>query len=204
MALPVPGYLQCDTATGECETRTEEDVGPMAAGEENELQPEAPDLASALQLDTDEALTGPSDSDPLDAGYVPPDRPYGVEDKAVTPAGERAGETLDERLAKEVPDELSTAGTDRSGRLVNATDSPAGQPAVDGAAHDVGIDGGAAGAEEAAVHEADRRIVPVVDESPAGDREVSAQLAEDADRADEAAAHAEWDADNHPGWADRG
>ncbi|WP_125911508.1 MULTISPECIES: DUF5709 domain-containing protein [Pseudonocardia] len=175
----------------------------MAAGDENEFQPEAPDLASALQLDTDEALTGPSDADPLDAGYVPPDRPYGVEDNAVTPAGERAGETHEARLAREVPDELSTADTDRSGRLTSATDSPDGRPAVDGAAHDVGIDGGAAGAEEAAVHEADRRIVPVVDESPAGDPEVSAQLAEDADLADEAAADAESDAGSHPEWARR-
>ncbi|WP_075296468.1 MULTISPECIES: DUF5709 domain-containing protein [unclassified Pseudonocardia] len=175
----------------------------MAAGDENEFQPEAPDMASAMQLDTDEALTGPSGTDPLDSGYVPPDRPYGVDDNAVTPAGEREGETLDERLAKEVPDELPADAGDRSGRLVNATDSPAGEPAVDGAASEVGIDGGAASAEEAAVHDADVGIEPVTDDSPAEDPEVSAQLDEDADRADEAAADAEWDADTDPEWAEQ-
>ncbi|ANY08573.1 DUF5709 domain-containing protein [Pseudonocardia sp. HH130630-07] len=166
----------------------------MAAGEENEFQPEAPDMASALQLDTDEALTGPSDSDPLDSGYVPPDRPYGVEDNAVTPAGEREGESLDERLAKELPDEPLATDPGRSGRLVSATDSPAGDPATDVEAVEVGIDGGAASAEEAAVHDADVAVEPVLDETPTGDPEVSAQLAEDADHADEAAADAERDA----------
>ena len=166
----------------------------MAAGEENEFQPEAPDMASALQLDTDEALTGPSDADPLDSGYIPPDRPYGVDDPAVTPAGERDGENLDDRLARELPDELPIDETDRSGRLV--TDGPESDDA-----QDVGIDGGAAGAEEAAVHDVDTGIIPVADESPAEDPEVSEQLAQDADRADEAAADAEWDADTDPGWA---
>ncbi|MBC3191235.1 hypothetical protein H7X46_09200 [Pseudonocardia sp. C8] len=159
----------------------------MAAGEQNEPQPEAPDIASALQLDTDEALTGPSDTDPLDSGYVPPDRPYGTEDTAVTPAGERAGESLDERLDQEVPDDVPPEASDRSGRLV-ADDSET-------QAADVGVDGGAAGAEEAAVHDADEPLTPVDDESPAEDPEVSAQLAEDAARADEAAADAEWDED---------
>ncbi|MBP2369409.1 DUF5709 domain-containing protein [Pseudonocardia parietis] len=166
----------------------------MAAGEENEFQPEAPDMASALQLDTDEALTGPSGTDPLDSGYIPPDRPYGVDDHAVTPAGERDGENLDDRLARELPDELPIDETDRSGRLV--TDGPDSDDA-----QDVGVDGGAAGAEEAAVHDVDAGIIPVVDESPAEDPEVSEQLAQDADRADEAAADAEWDADTDPGWA---
>ncbi|MEJ8279841.1 DUF5709 domain-containing protein [Pseudonocardia spirodelae] len=165
-----------------------------ASGDENEFQPEAPDMASAMQLDTDEALTGPSDTDPLDSGYVPPDRPYGVEDNAVTPAGEREGESHDARLARELPDELPPGDPARSGRLVGAAGSSAGDPAVDGVGVDVGIDGGAAGAEEAAVHDVDPAIVPVVDESPAGDPEVSAQLAEDADHADEAAADAERDA----------
>ncbi|MFP5020631.1 DUF5709 domain-containing protein [Pseudonocardia phyllosphaerae] len=162
----------------------------MAAGDENEFQPEAPDMASAMQLDTDEALTGPSDTDPLDSGYIPPDRPLGVDDNAVTEAGERDGETLDERLAKEVPDELPVGEADRSGRLVNADETPAGEPATDGAALDAGIDGGAASAEEAAVHDVDPAIDPVADDRPVGDPEVSRQLAED-DHADEAEADAE-------------
>jgi hypothetical protein len=56
------------------------------------------DMAEALQLDPEETLT---EGDPLDAGYSPPDRPYAVEDPAVV--GEE--ETLDERLAREEPDE---------------------------------------------------------------------------------------------------
>ena len=162
----------------------------MAAGDENEFQPEAPDMASAMQLDTDEALTGPSDADPLDSGYVPPDRPYGIDDSTATPAGVQEGESLDDRLAREVPDELPPEEPDRSGRLVaDGTDG------ADGVAEDVGVDGGAAGAEEAAVHDVEAGIEPVADETPVGDPEVSAQLAEDADRADEAAADAEWDED---------
>lgn len=198
MTRHVPGYLLTTTAND-----TRGDTHPMAAGDENEVQPEAPDMASALHLDTDEALTGPSEADPLDSGYIPPDRPYGTDDNAVTPAGERAGESLDDRLAREEPDELPAGDPDRSGRLVNATDSPAGEPAVDGAATEVGVDGGAASAEEAAVHEPDAGMEPVTDESPAEDPEVSAQLDEDADRADEAAADAEWDADTDPEWAEQ-
>jgi hypothetical protein len=44
---------------------------------------------------------------------------------------------------------------------------------------DEGIDGGAASAEEAAVHELDMSIPPVDDESPLDDPEVAASLAED-------------------------
>lgn len=155
----------------------------------DETQPEAPDMASVLQLDPDETLTGPSGSDPLDSGYVPPDRPYGVEDNAVTAAGEREGETLEERLRQEVPDGEPGLDERRSGRLVDD---------VDGAGHEVGVDGGAASAEEAAVHDADAGLEPVVDESPAEDPGVTASL--DADRGDpqEAAADAASDADDDP------
>ncbi|MEQ3554394.1 DUF5709 domain-containing protein [Pseudonocardia nematodicida] len=171
----------------------------MAAGDENEFQPEAPDMASALQLDTDEALTGPSDTDPLDSGYVPPDRPYGVDDNAVTAAGEREGESHDARLARELPDREPGADEDRSGRLTTSEPAPDGENAADGTAEEVGIDGGAASAEEAAVHDVDPGIEPVVDETPVGDPEVSAQLADD-DQADEAVADAESDAETDPEW----
>lgn len=166
----------------------------MAAGDDTEFQPEAPDMASALQLDTDEALTGPSDTDPLDSGYVPPDRPYGIDDHAVTPAGEREGESHEDRIARELPEEQPAGEPDRSGRLVNAADSPAGEPAEDGAASEVGVDGGAASAEEAAVHDVDNSVDPVADDTPVGDPEVTRQLADD-DHAAEAAADAEWDAE---------
>jgi hypothetical protein len=161
-------------------------------------QPEAPDLASALQLDTDEALTGPSDADPLDAGYVPPDRPYGVDDNAVTPAGEREGEPIEDRVDRELPDVEPGGDTDRSGRLTGAETGADGEIRVDGAGSEVGVDGGAASAEEAAVHDVDAGIEPVADEGPVGDPEVSADLESDAGHADEAAADAEWDAVDDP------
>lgn len=165
----------------------------MTAGDETrDPQPEEPDLASALQLDTDEALTGPSDSDPLDAGYVPPDRPYGVDDNAVTPAGEREGESIEDRVRRELPDVEPGGDADRSGRLVEDGSG------VDGTGDEVGVDGGAASAEEAAVHDVETGIEPVADDRPVGDPEVSADLAADADHADEAAADAEWDAADDP------
>lgn len=163
-----------------------------------EPQPEEPDLASALQLDTDEALTGPSDADPLDAGYVPPDRPYGVEDNAVTPAGEREGESIEARVSREVPDVEPGGDRQRSGRLVGAETGVDGEISADGAGAEVGVDGGAASAEEAAVHDPDVGIEPVVDVGPVGDPEVSADLASDGGHADEAAADAEWDASDDP------
>ena len=68
-----------------------------------EEQPEAPDLGAAIQLETSESLVGPpgDDVDPLDAGYSPPDRPYGLDDDELTVAGQREDETLDERMARE-------------------------------------------------------------------------------------------------------
>ena len=120
-----------------------------------EEQPEAPDLGAAVQLETAESLVGPVDgNDAVDAGYSPPDRPYALDDDELTVAGQAAGETLDERLAREVPEEVPV-DADRAGRLADPeqlgvmerTDSMEGQ--------DVGIDGGAASAEEAAVHVVD-------------------------------------------------
>ena len=120
-----------------------------------EEQPEAPDLGAAVQLETAESLVGPADgNDAVDAGYSPPDRPYALDDDELTVAGQAAGETLDERLAREVPEEVPV-DVDRAGRLADPeqlgvmerTDSMEGQ--------DVGIDGGAASAEEAAVHVVD-------------------------------------------------
>jgi hypothetical protein len=120
-----------------------------------EEQPEAPDLGMSVQLETSESLVGPpGDVDGLDAGYAPPDRPYALDDDELTVAGQREGETLDERLAREVPEEVPV-DIDRAGRLADPeqlgvmerTDSIEGQ--------DVGIDGGAASAEEAAMHVVD-------------------------------------------------
>ena len=71
-----------------------------------EEQPEAPDLGASVQLENDEYLGGPpGDRDALDAGYVPPDRPYALDEEGVTAREMREGETLDERLRREQGDE---------------------------------------------------------------------------------------------------
>ena len=60
------------------------------------------------------------------------------------------------------------------------------------------MDGGAASAEEAAVHGVEEPIRPVLDESPTGDPEVSASLAAERGDPEQAAADAEWDAAGDP------
>lgn len=126
------------------------------AENEYEEQPEAPDLGESVQLETSQSLVGPPNRDPLDAGYVPPDRPFVLDDEGVTAAAQRRRETLDERLARERPEvsEADPGGeSDRSGRLMAATTSLGTETTESLDAVDVGIDGGAASAEEAAVHE---------------------------------------------------
>lgn len=106
----------------------------------------------------------------LDTGWSPPDRPWAVEDWGTTEWEALLGERLDARLAREVPEVARAEGdglgdasdTDgeliddevghrRSGRLVDSESSWGGvQPEL--YAVDVGIDGAAASAEEAAVH----------------------------------------------------
>ena len=57
-----------------------------------EEQPEAPDLGTAVQLETAESLVGPADgNDAVDAGYSPPDRPYALDDDELTVAGQARG-----------------------------------------------------------------------------------------------------------------
>src|SRR5690348_9342128 len=97
---------------------------PMAQRDYEE-QPEAPDLGESIQLDTSDTLVGPAgDVDALDAGYSPPDRPYALDDDELTVAGQQAGETLDERLAREVPEEVPV-DVDRAGRLADPEQSGA-------------------------------------------------------------------------------
>ncbi|WP_043668709.1 DUF5709 domain-containing protein [Streptomyces xylophagus] len=122
-------------------------------------------------LDAEDTLVADGVEDPLDRGWSPPDRPWAVEHDGVTAAERQHGETLDQRLAEEVPDVSASDGdglgdsedTDgelrdfevgdtRSGRLV-APDEGAHEDEESGLiATDVGIDGAAASAEEAAMH----------------------------------------------------
>ncbi|MCL7426540.1 DUF5709 domain-containing protein [Streptomyces sp. NPDC052415] len=143
-------------------------------------QPDASEIQDdAGLLDAEDTLDNDGVDDPLDRGWSPPERPWAVEHNGVTAAERHRGETLDQRLAEELPD-LATPdgdglgdceGTDgelldnevgaaRSGRLV-APDEGAredDEPAL--VATDVGIDGAAASAEEAAMHIVDEESLP--------------------------------------------
>jgi hypothetical protein len=120
------------------------------------------------QLQPDDTLDVRGVDDVLDEGMSPPERPSREMAQGVTSADDAEGETLDERLAQEEPDPTARVdhsaeaqekellgdegadpsdglevGDERTGRLADPED--------DGA-YDVGVDGAAASAEEAAVH----------------------------------------------------
>jgi hypothetical protein len=183
---------------GSTTARTTTEVQAVMAQRDYEEQPEAPDLGASVQLESEEHLAAPAgDRDGLDAGYSPPDRPYLAEEDAVTARGMREGDPLDQRLSRERGDEPGDdpGDADRSGRIEIAGEGAALETpdAMDGV--DVGIDGGAAAAEEAAVHTTDDLGAPVeMEPSMAGspaldDPELDAAL--DADpEADRAAAQA--------------
>ena len=139
---------------------------------------ESQDLSDYEVLDASDTLDGKPGDDPLDAGVVTPDRwsaglRYAAE-------GDEESESLDEQLSEEEPDITASdeeefwdenetgqeasrdqQGQDadpRTGRLVSEdedVDSGDDTSLVtedELVAQDVGIDGGAASAEEAAVH----------------------------------------------------
>jgi hypothetical protein len=124
------------------------------------------------QLQPDDTLDERGVDDVLDEGMSPPERPSRDVALGVTAAEDAAGETLDERLEQEEPDPAAAVdhtseaqedeilgdegedptdgfevGDERTGRLTEAEGDNA-----DDVADDVGIDGAAASAEEAAVH----------------------------------------------------
>lgn len=119
-------------------------------------------------LDASDTLDDDKVPDPLDTGLAPPDRWAGADRFGTTPAEERAGESLEQRLAQEErdvdpyaereavdEDELTRRGYEReprAGRLVAEDQGFGGDQEPDAVAYDAGIDGGGASAEEAAVH----------------------------------------------------
>ncbi|WP_134764718.1 DUF5709 domain-containing protein [Nocardioides sp. 1609] len=113
-------------------------------------------------------------ADELDRGYSPPESWSAAQGFGNTPYEEAVGETFDQRLAQEEPDptadpdavldegpdeqaeiDAGEVGSVRAGRLV-APDQGLGED-VDSelVGRDVGIDGAAASAEEAAMHVVD-------------------------------------------------
>ncbi|MEC3976416.1 DUF5709 domain-containing protein [Amycolatopsis sp. H20-H5] len=122
------------------------------------------DNAGGGQLDPDDTLEDRGVEDALDEGYSPPERPWAVQGWGTTEREERVRESWDGRLAREVPEDGEPGG-DQLGDVVGAegelVDPEAGDRragrliAFDGggwSASDIGIDGGAASAEEAAIH----------------------------------------------------
>ena len=129
---------------------------------------------ASLRLESEDVLEDESTDDVLERGYSPQDRPWAVDDWGTTAFEEEQGESLDGRLAREVPDvrdadegdglgdlpdgdgELrdDEVGDERAGRLAvtDAGTESAPDPSPVLEAFDEGIDGGAASAEEAAVH----------------------------------------------------
>ncbi|GIL27793.1 DUF5709 domain-containing protein [Actinocatenispora comari] len=106
-----------------------------------------------------------------DTGYSPNERPWEIDRWGLTAAEAARGEDLAHRLARELPDRVDEVDGDgigdstdtdgeplddqvggaRSGRLIAADLDPA-DAGSDQWALDVGVDGGAASAEEAAIH----------------------------------------------------
>jgi len=148
----------------------------------DEKRHESADLEDYEVKDAYDTLDGDPGDDPLDRGVAPPQRWSAGMRFGSTAAEQGAGESLDQLLAEEEPDIaadldderpediagdedaadedvdglLLDDGPDpRAGRLVAEDEGahPAGE--ADMVARDVGIDGAAATAEEAAVHVVD-------------------------------------------------
>ncbi|MEU2681758.1 DUF5709 domain-containing protein [Streptomyces sp. NPDC007107] len=122
-------------------------------------------------LDPENVIAEPDLDDQLDTGYSPPEKPLGVSKYGTTGEEQREGESLDGRLAQEVPEEdplqvsgrddgepedngpeEDDAGDERAGRVATTDEEPGAVRNNRVLGRDVGIDGGAASAEEAAVH----------------------------------------------------
>lgn len=118
------------------------------------------------QLQPEETLVYRGVDDVLDEGYVTPERWSPAQGYGNTPAEMKRGVTLERRMAQEAPEvvpddapwnpdptEPREVGHHRSGRLVDANGGYPGEDIEpESVGHDVGIDGGAASAEEAAMH----------------------------------------------------
>ncbi len=144
----------------------------------DETRHESADLEDYEVKDAYDTLDGEPGDDPLDRGVAPPERWSAGIRYGTTAEEEEEGESLDQLLAEEEPDVYdedgeqpdSTAGDPdaadedldglllddgpdpRSGRLVADDEGAHADAEADLVARDVGIDGGAASAEEAAVH----------------------------------------------------
>jgi hypothetical protein len=123
------------------------------------------------QLGSEDTLDDRGVDDPLDEGVSPAERPWIGDGWGVTAREEAAGESLDGRLARELPDGVADEGdglgdasdTDgelwddevgeaRAGRLLGRDQGGTTDEDEELWASDVGVDGAGASAEEAAMH----------------------------------------------------
>ncbi len=142
-----------------------------AMGDEVYQPPRTDPQDNPNDLDMQDALDEPGLDETLDTGYSPPERPYVVNHAGTTARELHDGDTLEHRLTLEVPEVSAPdgdgigdvpggvgepvdaeCGDERAGRLVGADEGFWRGGSNDISARDVGIDGGAASAEEAAVH----------------------------------------------------
>lgn len=139
------------------------------------------------QLPAEDQLEDRGVDDLLDEGYSPPEKPRAVESFGITAEEQAQGESLDQRLREELPDDPNDehdpraphhdedddrvggddpdsipveddflgdpeVGEERAGRLVAPDEGVREDAEPDLVAEDEGFAGGAASAEEAAVH----------------------------------------------------
>jgi len=150
----------------------------------DETRHESTDIDDLEVRDTYDTLDGDVGDDPLDTGVITPERWSSAIRYGTTAEEEERGESLDQLLAEEEPDPaLDLEDTDDESYADIAGDDEAGDEDVDGllldepapragrlvaedegahvdaepdlVARDVGVDSGAATAEEAAVHVVD-------------------------------------------------
>ncbi|WP_155059495.1 hypothetical protein [Streptomyces blattellae] len=135
------------------ESRADDAHQPTGSNEEQE---------DAAPLDLQDAVDERTYDDMLDEGYSPPEKPTGVTKAGTTAAEQHAGESLDERLAQEVPEAPvpdEDARTDTTGEPGSETEGTG----TEGTGTE-GTGNASAGAEEAAVH-----VVPDERLPPAGE-----------------------------------
>jgi Family of unknown function (DUF5709) len=145
----------------------------------DETRHESEDLQDYQVQDSTDTLSGAPGDDPLDRGVVPPERWSAGVRYGVTAGEQEEGESLDQLLSEEEPDpalayeedddeddgeDLDAGDEDvdglllddgpdpRAGRLVAEDEGAHPDDEEDLVATDVGIDGGGASAEEAAIH----------------------------------------------------
>ena len=115
---------------------------------------------TGIDIEVDESMTA---GEILDREHSPNERPVAVNEFGITAAEERVGESLDGRLARELPDpaldvevpylsEAEGIGDAPAGRIVDLDEGVREDTVKENVAYDAGYDEGQRSAEEAAMH----------------------------------------------------